>query len=163
MRDLMRAVMRALRSTGHFVWERCRATGRLIARLIPGVTAPDPSPTIEDYVPDPAPVTEDPYSVVKRVVSAMAVGKAPSLDDIQALGADTLNWIRALEPRHRARVLCATPDQLREHMRGRRAINGLLAADRESVAAWLAAKAREADREELIEENDLEGTLAAAM
>ena len=164
MRSIMRAVLQALRSISRIVWERCVETGAWIARLVPSFGSPPAPPdTIEDYMPAPAAAVDDTYAVIKRVVGSMHAGAVPTIKDLQQLNPDTVGWIRALEPRHRAALLAATDEQVREHLRGRKAIRGLLAADRESVQAWLVAKAARRDHEEVLQTEDLEGTLAAVM
>lgn len=63
------------------------------------------------------------------------------------VSAEAVAWIRALDPVKLARIMWSSDTALTEHLAGKRSIRGLLAYDREAIAAYVRAKRQAAELE----------------
>jgi hypothetical protein len=143
MGRLLAAIARAL-SALRTVWVWCAETGKMVAvqvvtlgGLLGGGSAPDPEeppapvgPLTNYRLPD--------VQKTKRIKRLAAAMDAPDIDASLFVGVDdpVVTWLAAMDPPMRSLVANAGAMQLEDHMKGRHPIRGLLAFDRESVAAW---------------------------
>jgi hypothetical protein len=142
MRGLIAAIASVL-AAFRTVVEWCVRTGRYVVRQV--VTCggllggSGPAPVVE---PDPvAPMTDyrlpdvEKAKKIKRLAAAM---DQPDVDAGLFLGVSdpTVQWLSAMDKPMRALVAAAGAVELEDHMRGRKAIRGLLAFDRASVEEW---------------------------
>ncbi len=138
------AMLGALRQVTEWCWR----TGKLVTRtvLAPFAGGGAPAGAIADDEPAvPAGVREsDELDGIRRLAGAMAADRVTE-EDLEPVADSKIEWLAAMDRPMLARVLCADDQALRDHLRGERAIRGVLAADRESVAAYNRAMAAKPD------------------
>jgi hypothetical protein len=142
MRGLIAAIASAIAAAFRTVVEWCWKTGRYVTRQIvtcggllggatPPVVEPDPVVPLTDHrLPD-----VERTKKIKRLAAAM---DEPDVDAGLFLGVSdpVVQWLSAMNRDMRTLVAGAGAVELEDHMKGRRAIRGLLAYDRASVEEW---------------------------
>jgi len=141
MQGLMAAIARALASVTT-VWRWFGKTGRLVAVQVLGtlfggsaaeapVVEPVASARRTDYrLPD--------IAKTKKIKALAAAMDGKDVDHSLFIGVDdpVVNWLSAMTKEMRVKVRLASAIAIEDHMRGRHAIRGVLAFDRESVAEF---------------------------
>ncbi|HEY8356982.1 MAG TPA: hypothetical protein VIL30_05930 [Ramlibacter sp.] len=126
--------------------------GKFILKCLLGYRAADPGNLAEEYLEIAqaelaAPKPDERLANIKSIADGLSRGELPNSDLARGLGEHTLQWLMAINSDMLRQVSQAKPDQLREHISGKKTIRGLLAADRESVDAYKQAMARDAEPE----------------
>jgi hypothetical protein len=140
MGKLLAALARILSSL-RTVWEWCAETGKLVARQVlsfGGLGGSVPVPVIEEPVQPLQDFRLPDVERTKRIKRLAAAMDSPDVDAAMFLGVSdpVVQWLSAMDKPMRTLVAGASAIALEDHMRGRRAIRGLLAYDRASVTEW---------------------------
>lgn len=173
MKRLIAAIASALRSSVSFVWERCRDTGRLVARavntVLPGAGSAAPDYGLgEDLVPEndntvrpsvdevvkqanellasielPKKTGGDGYDVMMRICRHLCAGDEPKPEDVAALSQLQLDWIESMTPEMRFIVGNEKRAAVISHIKGGKSLHGVIRADAESINQWRHALAME--------------------
>jgi hypothetical protein len=147
MKRLIAAIAAVLRSSVSYVWERCKDTGNLVARavttILPGGggggapdygvgAANDNDETVAATAPGAGEVDMRP---IRELAAAIVNGGATEAMCAK-VDERTFNWLSNLSRGMIAKILMASDDELRSHLRGKSTIKGLLQADEDSVNAF---------------------------
>lgn len=173
MKKLFAAIASALRNSVSFVWERCKDTGKLVARVVTtvlpggGSGAPDYGlgedlvpendnvvrPTAEEVVKRanellasielPKKEGGDGYDVMMRVCRHMCAGDEPKPEDVAALSPLQLDWVNTMTPEMRFVVGNEKRTAVISHIKGGKSLHGVIRADAESINQWRHALAIE--------------------
>ena len=144
LRAIAAAIRSAMKRLARLVWVTVEIGGRLVSllRYESGNEAAEPVAADAGQVAEVAP--DQRLAAIRELVLDYA--RAPGMQVSKMLrpgiSAETVAWIRALDPVQLARITCSSDTALTEHMAGKRSIKGLLPHDREAVAAYVRAKRR---------------------
>lgn len=146
------SAFRAMRTTLTTAWTYCRDTGQWIATTVATtVGSIGGGGDVGGYdVPDAiAPVVDEQADALKNVRDLAAAISSGSATEEMCAKVDerTFNWLSQLDRPMIAKVLLATDDALRGHMRGKSTIRGVLQADEASVTAYKEAWMRKVEHD----------------
>ncbi len=145
MRAFFRIVMKVFAAAMSALrWVRDE-TGRLVMKLGGGGMPMAPMPEYEEVLEDRGVAPDRGYDQLRSAADALHRGGVPSPETLAAIGEDNVKWLSAMPTSMLMLVIGATDEQLSAHMRQVRSIRGLLAYDRESIAAYV--EVIERDRE----------------
>lgn len=138
MKSLLSLISRVISSLRTVV-ERCARTGKWIVRTVVspfagggGVPGTEPDDAIQPAaVPDAGK-----FQRIRDLAGAIATDRLDGID-ISAVPDSTVAWLGAMDRGMLAKVICAKDEALADHIAGRRAIRGVLAADPASVDAYV--------------------------
>jgi hypothetical protein len=152
MKRVLAMVAKVLAAIPVFVLAWSVDLGRFILRCMPNYRPADPSELVEQYAEavEQAPVTpgaDERLEHVRQIAGQLAMGQMPSDALGEGLGPHTIRWLTVLSPEMLAMVAGAKLEDLQLHFKGSRTIRGLLAYDRDSVEAYAAAVAEQAEPE----------------
>ncbi len=137
MRGLLAAirnVLRAMRRAAARMKEvTVMAGGKLISMLIPGAEPVEPD---EPVAVEAAPVDDFGDRVRKAAGSMMAAG-IPDPDLLATLPQSTVRWLSLCDDEMLKAVMRSSDEAIRDHIRGRKSIRGVLCADEESVDQYV--------------------------
>lgn len=147
MGALMKAVRAVLAAMAAMVWVVVRIGDRLIS-----VLQCQPMPMIDQL--EPAMPTEvdqaraDGEEAAIRNLAAITLrGGLPGPEHFAAAGEKASEWLAVLDERMLKLVVMSTDREIRDHMRGRKTVKGLLYYDEETVDEFRIAGLREKARE----------------
>ena len=144
LRAIAAAIWSAMKRLARMVWVTVEIGGRLVSllRYESGVEAAEPVAADAGQVVEVAP--DQRLSAIRDLVLDHARNPKMPVSEMLRPGvsAEAVAWIRALDPVQLARITCSSDTALTEHLAGQRSIRGLLAYDREAVAAYVRAKRR---------------------
>lgn len=147
MRSFFAAVAQFLRSLPRFVYERVQIAGEWISRLVAVPAEPEP---LQMAGNEPALGAEDPDSVATRAIAAQLVaGNIPAPELSGQVSEERFEWLCSLTPDMLKAVVEADAKALRDHLRQKQSIRGVLAADVETVRAY--NRRRDTELEEALE------------
>lgn len=138
MRQFFAILAAVIAAMGTFVWRTVREGGRLVARLFREPGTPPAMSQTASAAPDAKP--ED-YDAFKRVAGILAMDRVPSPEDLKALPAKGVDWLRAQDRQALHTLMCADTDMIRAHIKGRAMIRGVVPYDAEAVRDVTAARA----------------------
>lgn len=134
MRRLFAMIAAIMKTMGSFTTEMVREGGRWVAKLVrvPGSAAPA-TPEPVDEVTQTETVPES-FDGVRRLAGVIAMGKTPTADDMIGVTDKAARWV-AVQPKEALhRIMCADDEQLREHMKNRSPICGVVPFDDAAIA-----------------------------
>jgi len=141
MRRFFAMITAILKSMGHFTTEFVREGGKWVAKLLRVPGAPMHSmPTETDDEPASVPET---FDGVRRAAGALAMGKIPTPEDLVGVSEKAARWLQVQPKDALHRIMCADDEQLREHVRGRSPIRGVVPFDDAAIADMEMAEAAE--------------------
>lgn len=136
MRSILAAIARVLRAMPRFVYQRMLIAGEWIARLV--AVPAEPVPDAGDLpAAAMAAAEDDEHTKAVRAIAAHVLNNqipSPSLSG--ALSEDEFNWLLACTPSMLRSIIAADHTALRDHIRNKRAIRGVLLNDPRVVAAF---------------------------
>lgn len=147
MKSLMKAIRNALRAMRRAAGSMVRVTreigGRLVSMLVPAMPIYEPvePETAEETVPN----QEDYFRemTVRAAAAQMMSGGVPALELMAGLSIEERRWLAVMDDAMLKRVVLSRMPDLREHLRNRQTIRGVLRFERAAVDAYLDALARE--------------------
>lgn len=129
--------LRAVMMVSKGVARRCALTGELIFETVMSLgAAPVASSGIEDDVEpiSPAPAV-DRLAAIRRLVCASATDTVYAAA-FEGAPEDAVRWLSCQSRGQLAKIVCAGGGALTAHITGKMAIRGVVAYDRDSVAAY---------------------------
>lgn len=132
MKSFFSAVARFLRAMPRFVYERIQVAGEWVSRLVavPAEPAPiEPAGTVT--------AAEDEDSVATRAIAAnLLAGRIQAPELSGRVSEDRFAWLCSLSPTMLKAVVNADRQALRDHLRQKRNLKGVLAADAATVRTY---------------------------
>jgi hypothetical protein len=156
MRRIWMAIKAAFAAMSAFTWRRCRYTGRWVLERVASIGAMPVIPIADQTgaIDEPA-VTQDERLQRIRKAALTIVAGVPDPEVIALLEERDYIWLSALDKKSLCRIGFASDADLRGHLSGKRVMIGILAADRESVDAYLDWKNRVRHDDESEDDADL--------
>jgi hypothetical protein len=111
------------------------ALAALFSLRLPGIEIVNPEP-VADNVVVLKPVLEPRIQAIRKIASLRLAKQHVPLDLLAHLSDARIEWIKALDVQMLLLLSQSSQHRIREHIAGRRAIRGVLAADMESVKAY---------------------------
>lgn len=96
---------------------------------------PAPEPVVDNVV-KLKPVLDSKVQAIRKIATLRLARKAVPWELLDGLSDARVEWLRALDVQMLLKLSRASQHRIREHLAGRRAIRGVLAADPESVKAY---------------------------
>lgn len=147
MKNLMKAIRNVLRAMRRAAGNMVRVTreigGRLVSMLVPGVPIYEPD---EHEVAESAASEQPDYfreMTIRAAAAQMMSGGVPAPELMADLTADERRWLAVMDDAMLKRIVLSRMPDLREHLRNRQTIKGVLRFDRKCVDDYLDALARE--------------------
>lgn len=162
MRGLRAMIRDALASLKTMVWKMVEVGGRMILALVPSSPAPavPEVESAEDLAAVPelvaSPAAGNRYERIRQLAGQIDVAPA---DAIAAVGVPTASWLAAMSPLMISKVLCASDQELADHLASRKMIRGLLEYDQNTVADYVRRTTRRPAESRTVDE-DLDVALA---
>ncbi len=138
MNRIIAAIGAALRAIGRTVWVTCKATGRLVMRVIPdfggGAPVQPVSPVNRStHRPAAAAVTELSRQVDKptpavealRTLAQKMAGGTDTVQDMLQVPAEVVQWLSSLDRVQLCRLVCAKSEDISAYMNRRTDIRGM--------------------------------------
>lgn len=136
MGKILSAIGAALRALGHIVWVPCRATGRMIMKIVDfGGSAPAPAATASQSSQRPSQGAEvislaerqaaklsKSQKAITTLAGKMAYGSV-QLSDMHDVPAEVVQWLSQLDHIQLCRITCI--EDMNGYMSGRREVRGL--------------------------------------
>jgi hypothetical protein len=146
MREFLIQLLRAT-SMGRMMWRRCAATGAWILEMVAGVgsttvAVQEPLAAAAPVLPDLPEGYSDPELSAVRMLAGAIAADCDRDHHYKPLGDHTIRWLSQLDRPALIRIAGTLDKSLRDHIRGKCTITGILAADPDSVQAWIDAKKR---------------------
>lgn len=129
MRNIIAAIGAIMRAFGSFTTRMVRRGGKWIAELIRVPGDPVPAAPTVPTISQPA----DDYGNVKRVAGMIAAGLDPAPADLKSITPLTAKWLAALDRPNLLKIAAATPDAIRDHMKNRQRLRGVVPFEKEAI------------------------------
>ena len=145
MKNLMKAIRNVLRAmrraSGNMVRVTREIGGRLVSMLMPGVPVCEPD---EHEVSDEAVPNQPDYfreMTLRAAAAQLMSGGVPSPEIMADLGVEERRWLAVMDDDMLKRIVLSKLPDLREHLRNRQTIRGVLRYEKAAVDAYLDALA----------------------
>jgi len=138
MRSILAAIARVLRAMPRFVYQRMLIAGEWVARLVavPADPVPDAGTVPAAAI---AQAEDDEHTKAVRAIAAHLVNRQiPSPTLSGAVSESEFDWLLACTPAMLRSIIAADNVALRDHIRNRKAIRGVLINDARVVEAFVA-------------------------
>jgi hypothetical protein len=152
MKALMKAIGRMLRQMRRAARAMVRTLVMIGDRLV-SILVPAPMPALDELEPDdiaPAndnsPVSE--CAAIRDLAYAQALGRLPTPAQLGAVTQLQVDWIASMDAEMSRRLLRATDNEIRAHLRGTKAIRGVLWCDATCIDDYTTAIAIDRARTE---------------
>lgn len=132
IRNVMRAMRRA---AARFREDVVEIGGKMVRMLVPSGVPDEP----DEAIPAEQPVDDFGHRV-RSLAAQLIDDGVPNPDLMASLPPDTVRWLSVCTDPMLSAVAKASDDELRDHVKGRRSIRGVLCSDAESVREWIAAQ-----------------------
>lgn len=155
----IRAALAALFAAPRWILERCADTGdwiwRQVAGTIDGFFAPPPAAPDMSNTPYAMPelkksaaksaedaLADTMVALVQRAAKELAAG-VENDEVLSALPDKLIAWLSVMDRAMLCQVVCATPQQVREHLDGKgRGMQRVIACDKEAIEMYVALQRR---------------------
>jgi hypothetical protein len=140
MKAILAKIAAVLAAMPRLVWERVRIGGDWVMRLVAKPAMPMPAP---EPVENESDLVEQEWAeqlaAIREIATLLQAGRYPAPELAGQLSEMRLKWLGVLPDEMLQKVAQASDEALKAHVLGRKAIRGVLRADREAVDAWTAA------------------------
>jgi len=127
------------------VWDGMRWIQRLVA--VPALP-PEPAPVAQDNRAEMAAEDVRHMEALRAVAAHLAAGSIPKETDLDAIREEDLSWLTAMQRPMLCRIVSASDDALRAHIRRTTNLKGVLLHDPKAVADYRTATRRKREDHE---------------
>lgn len=168
MKTLMKAIRNVLRAMRKAAGNMVRVTreigGQLVSMLVPGVPVYEPDEPDEPEIAEETASNQPDYfreMTIRAAAAQMMSGGVPAPEIMSDLSVEERRWLAVMPDEMLKKIVLSKMPDLREHLRNRQTIRGMLRFEKAAVDDYLDALARgEVEGEDLGPEHGSEWAMA---